>query len=90
MALSASALASKKDVMPLFKDKCDDCHSTDTKKVKGGLRLDDEEHFYKLTNATRRMTSLFQVIGMRATSSSPLCGLSTRKAQCLQETKGSD
>ncbi|MGC6426041.1 MAG: c-type cytochrome domain-containing protein [Akkermansiaceae bacterium] len=42
-----AALDYKKDVMPIFKEKCYDCHSSEAKKVKGGLRLDDEEHFYK-------------------------------------------
>ena len=47
LLLPASALDYKKDVMPIFKAKCYDCHSADAKKVKGGLRLDDEEHFFK-------------------------------------------
>lgn len=33
--------------MPIFKEKCYDCHSSKAKKVKGGLRLDDEKHFSK-------------------------------------------
>lgn len=45
--LPASALDYKKDVMPIFKAKCYDCHSDEAKKVKGGLRFDDEEHFFK-------------------------------------------
>lgn len=47
LLLPASALDYKKDVMPIFKAKCYDCHSDEAKKVKGGLRLDDEEHFFK-------------------------------------------
>lgn len=47
MILPVSALDYKKEVMPIFKAKCYDCHSSESKKVKGGLRLDDEEHFYK-------------------------------------------
>ncbi|MGJ8696640.1 MAG: c-type cytochrome domain-containing protein [Verrucomicrobiaceae bacterium] len=46
-AFQASALDYKRDVMPIFKKKCYDCHSDEAKKVKGGLRLDDEEAFYK-------------------------------------------
>ena len=45
--LAASAVDYKRDVMPIFKDKCYDCHSDKAKKVKGGLRLDDEKHFFK-------------------------------------------
>ncbi|MDB4286659.1 hypothetical protein OAF06_01970 [Akkermansiaceae bacterium] len=45
--LPASALDYKRDVMPIFKEKCYDCHSDKAKKVKGGLRFDDEEHFFK-------------------------------------------
>ena len=44
---AASALDYKRDVMPIFKEKCYDCHSDNAKKVKGGLRFDDEENFYK-------------------------------------------
>ncbi|MGC6465847.1 MAG: c-type cytochrome domain-containing protein [Akkermansiaceae bacterium] len=45
--LPAVALDYKRDVMPIFEKKCYDCHSSESKKVKGGLRLDDEEHFFK-------------------------------------------
>ena len=44
---SGAALDYKRDVMPIFKAKCYDCHSDEAKKVKGGLRLDDEEQFAK-------------------------------------------
>lgn len=47
MAVPAMALDYKRDVMPIFEAKCYDCHSSEAKKVKGGLRLDDEEHFLK-------------------------------------------
>ena len=47
MATCAHALDYKRDVMPIFKDKCFDCHSEEGDKIKGGLRLDDEEHFFK-------------------------------------------
>lgn len=47
LALPAAALDYKSDIMPIFKAKCYDCHSSEAKKVKGGLRLDDEEHFFK-------------------------------------------
>lgn len=47
LILPVSALDYKKDVMPIFKAKCYDCHSDEAKKVKGGLQLDDEEHFFK-------------------------------------------
>ena len=46
-ALQAAALDYKRDVMPIFEGKCFDCHSAKAKKVKGGLRLDDEEGFFK-------------------------------------------
>ena len=45
--LPLSALDYKRDIMPIFKQKCFDCHSADAKKLRGGLRLDDEQHFYK-------------------------------------------
>lgn len=47
LALPAVALDYEKDIMPIFEAKCYDCHSADAKKIKGGLRLDDPEHFYK-------------------------------------------
>ena len=47
LSLAAHALDYKHDVMPIFKEKCYDCHSSQAKKVKGGLRLDDEEYFFK-------------------------------------------
>lgn len=43
----ANALDYKRDVMPIFAEKCYDCHSSKAKKVKGGLRLDDENLFFK-------------------------------------------
>ena len=46
-AVPAVALDYKRDIMPIFKTKCYDCHSADAKKLRGGLRLDDEQHFYK-------------------------------------------
>ena len=45
--LPMAALDYKRDVMPIFEAKCYDCHSDEAKKVKGGLRLDDEGHFLK-------------------------------------------
>lgn len=42
----AWALEYEDDVMPIFKKKCFDCHSNEAEKVKGGLRLDDPEHFH--------------------------------------------
>lgn len=47
MIQSAFALDYKRDIMPVFIEKCSDCHSKDAKKVKAGLRLDDPEHFQK-------------------------------------------
>lgn len=47
MTVPVWALDYKRDVMPIFKEKCYDCHSDGAKKVRGGLRLDDEEHFFK-------------------------------------------
>ena len=41
------ALDYERDVQPIFEKKCYDCHSSEADKVKGGLRLDDEEHFFK-------------------------------------------
>ena len=43
----AHALDYKRDVLPIFKAKCFDCHSEEGDKITGGLRLDDEEHFLK-------------------------------------------
>ncbi|MFT5467615.1 MAG: cytochrome c5 [Verrucomicrobiales bacterium] len=37
----AHAVDYEKDIMPIFVEKCADCHSKDSEKVKGGLRLDD-------------------------------------------------
>ncbi len=42
---AAHALDYERDIMPIFEKKCFDCHSADAEKVKGGLRLDDPEHF---------------------------------------------
>lgn len=39
----AFALEYEKDIMPIFIEKCSDCHS-DSGKVKGGLKLDDPKH----------------------------------------------
>ena len=41
-----AALSYERDIMPIFESKCFECHSA-KQKVKGGLRLDDPEHFYK-------------------------------------------
>lgn len=44
---SAHALDYKRDILPIFREKCFDCHEgADGKKVKGGLRLDDPAHFF--------------------------------------------
>ena len=42
----SAALDYKRDIMPIFESKCFECHSA-AEKVKGGLRLDDPQHFYK-------------------------------------------
>ena len=47
LTLPAAALDYEKDVMPIFEAKCYDCHSAKSEKVKGGLRLDDPEGFFK-------------------------------------------
>lgn len=47
LSMPLAALDYKRDVMPIFENKCYDCHSSEAKKVKGGLRLDDEENFFK-------------------------------------------
>ena len=41
----AIALEYEKDIMPIFDAKCADCHSVNSEKVKGGLKLDDPKHF---------------------------------------------
>ena len=46
LASPSFALDYKRDVMPIFKEKCADCHSEKATKIKGGLRLDDEDHFF--------------------------------------------
>lgn len=43
----ARALDYKRDIMPIFVEKCSDCHSTDSEKVKAGLRFDDPDNFQK-------------------------------------------
>lgn len=45
LAGSATALDYERDIMPLFADKCADCHSKELDKAKGGLVLDDPERF---------------------------------------------
>ena len=47
IATQALALDYKRDILPIFEKKCFDCHSAEAKELKGGLRLDDEEHFYR-------------------------------------------
>ena len=42
---SAPALDYKRDIMPIFEEKCFSCHS-EAEKVKGGLRLDDPKHLH--------------------------------------------
>ena len=44
--LAAAPLEYERDIMPIFEKKCYDCHSAE-ENVKGGLRLDDPEHFLK-------------------------------------------
>ncbi len=42
----ASALDYKRDILPIFREKCFDCHEgAGGEKVKGDLRLDDPAHF---------------------------------------------
>lgn len=43
----AIALDYKRDIMPIFVEKCSDCHSKDSEKVKAGLRFDDPDSFQK-------------------------------------------
>lgn len=43
---SLLAVEYEEDIMPIFVKKCGDCHSKDGK-AKGGLKLDDPEHFYQ-------------------------------------------
>lgn len=44
-APSGHALDYEKDIMPIFMEKCADCHSSQSDKVKGGLKFDDPKHF---------------------------------------------
>lgn len=44
---SAVALDYKRDVMPILVEKCSDCHSSESEKVKAGLRFDDPVSFQK-------------------------------------------
>ncbi|MGJ8642414.1 MAG: c-type cytochrome domain-containing protein [Luteolibacter sp.] len=46
IATQSFALDYERDILPIFEKKCFDCHSAEAKKIKGGLKLDDEEHFY--------------------------------------------
>lgn len=46
IAKHSIALDYKRDILSIFEKKCFDCHNAESKKLKGGLRLDDEEHFY--------------------------------------------
>ena len=45
--MPAATLEYERDIMPIFESKCYDCHSEESGKVKGGLRLDEPEHFRK-------------------------------------------
>lgn len=47
LATQSFALDYKRDILPIFEKKCFDCHSKEAEELKGGLRLDDEEHFFK-------------------------------------------
>ncbi len=47
LATPCLALDYKRDILPIFEKKCFDCHSAEAEELKGGLRLDDEEHFFK-------------------------------------------
>ncbi len=46
MAASTFALDYKRDIMPIFREKCYDCHEGAKGKSKGGLKLDDPAHFF--------------------------------------------
>lgn len=41
---SLIALDYERDVMPIFMEKCAECHSNDSGKVKGGFKVDDPDH----------------------------------------------
>ena len=47
VAASASAVEYEKDIMPIFMEKCADCHSTKAEKVKAGIAFDDPERFHR-------------------------------------------
>lgn len=36
----------EKDIMPIFMEKCADCHSNESGEIKGGLKFDDPAHFH--------------------------------------------
>ena len=40
------AVEYEKDIMPIFMEKCADCHSNESGKSKGGLKFDDPAHFH--------------------------------------------
>ena len=42
----AIGLDYERDIMPIFEKKCFECHSDQAGKTKGGLKLDDPEHFH--------------------------------------------
>lgn len=41
---AAQALDYERDIMPIFVEKCADCHSNESGKAKGGFKVDDPEH----------------------------------------------
>lgn len=42
--MSLIALDYERDVMPIFMEKCADCHSNESGKTKGGFKVDDPDH----------------------------------------------
>lgn len=42
----AFAIEYEDDIMPIFMEKCADCHSNESGKAKGGFKVDDPEHFH--------------------------------------------
>ncbi|MEM0896667.1 MAG: hypothetical protein AAGJ79_07250, partial [Verrucomicrobiota bacterium] len=40
-----AALDYKRDILPIFMNKCADCHSDKEGSSKGGVRFDDIDHF---------------------------------------------
>ncbi|MEM1297210.1 MAG: hypothetical protein AAGH89_17730, partial [Verrucomicrobiota bacterium] len=47
LTATSSGVEYEKDIMPIFMDKCADCHSTEADRVRAGLVFDDPERFHQ-------------------------------------------